>query len=87
MKKGELQKNITNVRKSLGMNGDSQRDLLRKVREAYEATNEELASALGISLAALLAYLAPEGTAKYRRMPEGDKLVLSRVLADKLKRR
>lgn len=79
----ELTKLIKKTRKQLGLNGHSQQDLLREIREAYELTNEELAAALAVPLDTLLAYLAPEGAKKFRKMPEADRLVLSRILADK----
>lgn len=83
MKKSELQSDLAKARKSLGLNGKSQQDLLRKVREAYGISNDELAVALGVALPTLLAYLSPEVATKHRRMPEADKLTLARVLADR----
>jgi hypothetical protein len=36
-----------------------------------------------LDLDTLLAYLAPEGTKKFRQMPEADKLVLARILKER----
>jgi DNA-binding transcriptional regulator YiaG len=66
----------------VGLNGDSQQDLLRKVREAFELSNDELAEALGVPLDTLLAYLVSETAKKHRKMPEADQLVLTRILAE-----
>jgi hypothetical protein len=86
MKKAqELAKRIRKARKELGLNGDSQEELLRKVREAFELTNDELAAALSINPHTLLAYLAPDSAKKRRQMPQADRLVLSRILAGKRK--
>lgn len=79
--KTDLKKLVRAERKALGLNGKSQQDLLRKLRDRFELTNEQLAEALGYSNATLLAYLAAEGTAMYRRMPEADRLVIARILA------
>lgn len=84
MKKAqELAKQIRQTRKALGLNGESQQELLRKVREAFELSNDELAAALAVPADTLLAYLAPESAKKFRKMPEADRLVLSRILADR----
>lgn len=77
----ELAKLIQKTRKQMGLNGDSQQELLRKIRETYELSNEELAAALAVPLDTLLAYLAPASAKKYRKMPEADGLVLARILA------
>src|SRR5262245_58924556 len=45
----ELAREIKRAKKKLGLNGDSQQDLLKRVREAFELTNEELAQALDVS--------------------------------------
>lgn len=87
MEKNKLKNKILKARQSLGLNGESQRDLLRKVREAFDVSNDQLAEALGVSLSTLLAYLAPESNAKHRKLPEADKLVLSRVLVSKRTKR
>jgi DNA-binding transcriptional regulator YiaG len=83
----ELAKNIKRARKELGLNGDSQQELLKRVREAFELSNEELAAALGVAEATLLAYLAPESARKHRTMPAADLLVLARVLDGGRKRK
>jgi transcriptional regulator with XRE-family HTH domain len=78
----ELAKRIKQTRKSLGLNGDSGQQLLKKIREAFGLSNEELAECLGVSLDTLLAYLAPETAKKHRKLPEADRLVLARILAE-----
>lgn len=85
MAKGDLKKDLAKARKALGLNGQSQQEILRKAREVYGMTNDELAGALEISMPTLLAYLAPSDAAKFRRMAEADKLILARVLAAKRK--
>ena len=88
MKNGqELLRQIKQTRKQLGLNGESQQKLLKKVRATFDLTNEELAAALGASLDALLAYLAPQTAKKFRKMPDADRLVLSRILDTKRKRK
>ena len=47
MKKGELA-DIKKARKELGLNGESQQDLLRELREAFGLSNDELATELGV---------------------------------------
>jgi DNA-binding XRE family transcriptional regulator len=84
--KKELAKLIRQQRRELGLNGESQQKLLRKVRDAFELTNEELAEALGVPPDTLLAYLAPESARKYRQMAEADRLVLARILGKRKKR-
>lgn len=81
--KREADRLIREARKSLGLMGDSQQKLLRKARQLLSLTNEELASALGKSEAALIAWLAPEGAAKHRKMPESARLVLNAILSKK----
>ena len=82
MNKNNLAKRIKAERKALGINGKSQQELLRAIREAFDLTNAELAEALGVKPDTLLAYLQAEGARKFRRMPEADKLVLARILED-----
>lgn len=77
----ELAKLIRQKRKALGLNGTKQEQLLKKIREAFDLTNEELAEALGVNLNTVLAYLAPETANKRRTMPEADQLVLAAILA------
>jgi DNA-binding transcriptional regulator YiaG len=81
----ELAKRITRARKQLGLNGQSQQELLKRVRTAFELTNDELAAALGVPMDTLLAYLAPESAKKHRKMAAADLLVLSRILAEQRK--
>jgi len=83
----ELAKKIKRARRELGLNGDEQQELLKRIREAFELSNEELAAALEVPLDTLLAYLAPENAKKHRKMAEADLLVLSRILAGTKKRR
>lgn len=61
---------------------EDQAALLRRARKALDYTNEELAAALGKSLPALMAWLAPKDAAKHRTMPNGSRLLLLRILAD-----
>lgn len=72
---------IKRARKALGLNGPDQRDLIRKAKAALGMTTAELADALGKSEDTLLAWLAPEGTAKHRTMPEGSRLLLAHIVA------
>jgi DNA-binding XRE family transcriptional regulator len=85
--KKELARLIRQTRKELGLNGESQQDLLRKVREAFELTNEELAETLGVGADTLMAYLAPETAKKFRQMPQADKLILARILKGRRERK
>jgi DNA-binding transcriptional regulator YiaG len=77
----ELARQIKKARKQLGLNGESQQELVKKVRTVFELTNDELAAALGVPLDTLLAYLAPESAKKHRKMAAADLLVLARILA------
>lgn len=81
MKKNDLAGLIKKARKELGLNGEPQQELLRRVREAFDLSNEELAEALGVKEPTLRAYLSPESAEKHRRMPEADRLVLTRIMA------
>jgi transcriptional regulator with XRE-family HTH domain len=81
--KKDLAKLIRQMRKALGLNGESQQELLRKIRQAFELTNDELAEALGVPANTLLAYLSPDSAKKHRIMPEADRLVLTRILAER----
>jgi DNA-binding XRE family transcriptional regulator len=78
----DVSKLVRQARRSLGLNGQNQQALLRKVRKALDLTNDELAKALGVKLPTLYAYLAPESAAKHRKMPAGSRLLLERILAD-----
>jgi len=86
-KAAQLEKLIERARRSLGLNGETQQALLRKVRKAFDLSNDELANALGCSLNTLLSYLAPEGNAKYRKMADADRLILARVLTEQRARK
>lgn len=61
--------------------------LLRAARRTLKLTNGELAAALGKSAPALLAWLAPKGAAKHRKMPDGSRLLLAHLVAAKRKSR
>lgn len=45
--------------------------------------NQPISELPRLDLDTLLAYLAPEGTKKFRQMPEADKLVLARILKER----
>ena len=88
MKKSEeLAKLYRQTRKALGLNGEPQQDQLRKLRDLFGLSNEELAAALEIPLTTLLCYLAPESAAKHRTMPAADRLVLARILEARTRRK
>lgn len=76
---------IKRARKALGLNGPDQRELIRKAKAALGLTTAELAQALGKRPDTVLAWLAPEGNAKHRRMPDGIRLSLQHVIARKKK--
>lgn len=80
-KRTDALKLVRQIRKALGLNGESQQDLLRRARDRLGLTNQELAAALEVSDATLLAWLAPKGAGKHRSMPEAAKLVLAAILA------
>lgn len=79
MKTKDVSKLVRQARKSLGMNGGSQQDLLRRARKTLGVTNEQLAVALGVKISTLLSYLAPKGAAKHRAMPADLRLVVERI--------
>lgn len=85
MSKTDLSRMVRKARKDLGLNGASQQELLRRVRKALDLTNDELAEAIGVKPATLLAYLAPDTAAKHRQLPAESRLVLQRLLAAKRK--
>lgn len=81
MKKSEeLARAYKQTRKALGLNGERQQDQLRKLRELFALTNDELAAAIGVSHATLNAYMAPESSGRYRKMPAADLLIVSRII-------
>lgn len=83
MKKSkDVSKLVKQARKSLGLNGGSQQQLLRKARSQLELTNGELAAALGIKLPTLYSYLAPASAAKHRPLPGELRLLVGRMLED-----
>jgi len=82
VKKNALAKLVRQARRSLGLNGDSQQDLLRRARDTLELTNEELAEAIGVKLPTLYAYLAPKSAAKHRALPADMRLILEKILRD-----
>ena len=82
-----LAKLYRETRKALGVNGERQQDQLRKLRDLFELSNDELSEALEIPLATLLCYLAPETAAKHRTMPAADRLVIARILETRRPRR
>jgi DNA-binding transcriptional regulator YiaG len=71
------------AQKSLAMNQEHQQEPLRKARKQLGLTNEQLAGVLNVSVATLIAHLAPESAAKHRRMKAADKLLLRVILAAK----
>jgi DNA-binding XRE family transcriptional regulator len=74
---------VRKARRSLGLNGNSQQELLRRARQALGLTNDELAQAIGVKPATLMAYLAPETAAKHRKLPADSRLILERILSEK----
>jgi len=76
----DVSKLVRQVRKSLGLNGESQQKLLRQARAVLGLTNDELAQALGVKLPTLLSYLAPKDAAKHRSLPSDLRLVLERLI-------
>jgi len=60
----------------------NQQALLRAARTRLKVSNAELAALLGKSEPAILAWLAPETSGKFRNMPEGSQLLLNRILAE-----
>jgi DNA-binding XRE family transcriptional regulator len=82
-KRSDAKKLVRDARRYLGLNGENQQALLRKVRKALDLTNGELAQALGVKPATLMAYLAPETAGKHRVMPGEYKLILQRLLSER----
>jgi DNA-binding XRE family transcriptional regulator len=82
-RKTDVLKLVKQARKSLGLDGERQQELLRKTRKRLGLTNEQLAEVLNVSVPTLLAHLAPESAAKHRRMKAGDKLLLRAILSEK----
>ena len=64
------------------MKNATQQEQLRAARTRLKVSNAELAERLGKSEAAMLAWLAPESSAKHRTMPKSAKLLLAAILAD-----
>lgn len=60
----------------------TQQDQLRAARKALKKTNAELAAEFGKSEAGILAWLAPETSAKHRTMPKAARMLLARIVAD-----
>jgi DNA-binding transcriptional regulator YiaG len=81
MKKKNVAKLVQQARKSLGLTGGSQQNLLRQARQSLGVTNGELATALGVSLHTLMAWLAPDTAAKHRGMPVEARLILKQLLS------
>lgn len=79
-KASDVSKIVRQARKALGLNGENQQALIRRVRSAHSLTNEALADALGIKVPTLLAYLAPASAAKHRSLPAELRLVLAHML-------
>lgn len=80
-KKPDIAKLVKEARKSLGVDNQSQQDLLRRARTRLGITNEELAEALNVSQPTLRSYLAPESAGRFRKMGNTDKLLLREILA------
>jgi len=82
MKKADPKKLLREARKALAMPGGSQQELLKRAKKTLALNNAELAALLdGRSEAAVKSWLAPEGTAKHRRMPDDIRRLLSETLA------
>ena len=86
-KKADIAKLVKEARKSLGVDNQSQQELLRKARTRLGLTNEELAEALNVSQPTLRSYLAPESAGRFRKMGNTDKLLLREILAAYNKKR
>ena len=67
----------------LEMPETEQAKLLRSARDKLEATNEQLAEELSVSVPTMLSWLRPTSSKAYREMPEMAKKLLARILADK----
>lgn len=78
----DVSKLVRQARKSLGLDGKSQQQVIREARNVLKMTTGELAEAIGKSEAALLSWLAPDGNAKARRMPAESRLVLERIIQE-----
>lgn len=74
---------VKKAMRSLGESGkvESQQELIRKTRKALGISNKELAEALDKSEDGLLAWLAPEGTKKFRKLPQEKRQLLVAILA------
>lgn len=77
----DVRKMFKQARKSLGLD-ESQQRLVRAAKQALGMTTAELAEAIGKSKAAVLAWLAPEGNAKHRRMPADVRMTLARIVSE-----
>jgi DNA-directed RNA polymerase specialized sigma24 family protein len=86
MKKSDPKKLLRAARKSMKLPSQTQQALLKNAKSRLGFTTEELAAALGKSAAAIKSWLAPDGSAKHRNMPESAKILLSHVVAAQRKR-
>lgn len=71
---------IRKAKRRLGLNGPTQQQLIRKAKKALGLTTAELAKQIGKSEDTVLAWLAPEGTKKHRKMPDGTRLLLLEIV-------
>ena len=58
------------------------RSSVQRLIEGGQFSNEDFAELLGVSLKALLKWLAPADNADHREMPKTAKLLLERILAE-----
>ncbi|MFA6314330.1 MAG: hypothetical protein WCV99_24050 [Sterolibacterium sp.] len=60
----------------------NQAEILRSARETLEINSEGLAELLGVSLATLRSWIAPESSKMHREMPKTAQLLLDRILLE-----
>lgn len=78
----KARRDVAALRRSLGLDGRKQQDLLRRVRSALDWKNAQIAEALGVSAPTLNAYLAPNSAKRFRPLPETSRMLLQRILAE-----
>ena len=57
-----------------------QAELIQRAREKLGKTNAEIADELGVTVHAVRAWIAPQGTKKHRAMPKPARLLLAAIL-------
>ena len=78
----KAKRDVAALRRSLGLEGPKQQNLLRQVRSALGWKNAQIAEALGVSTPTLNAYLAPDTAKRFRPIPEASRMLLQRILAE-----